>query len=162
MKTFNSPLAFAQHLANLSMQFHVVAQAGLDDACKVIEKTAKDEIGTYQPAVGAFQPWAPLADSTVADRVAKGYSPDEPLLREGDLRDSIGREVHAVEAAVGSTSQIMVWQELGTSRMPPRAVLGPAAIRSKDAIERILGKRVFDGIVYGAAGAWTPLSGYQP
>ena len=34
--------------------------------------------------------------------------------------------VEELEAEIGSDSQIMVYQEFGTSKMPPRPVMGPA------------------------------------
>jgi len=41
----------------------------------------------------------------------------------------------------------MVYQELGTETIPPRAVLGPAAIHNKDRIEIILGSAVIAGLI---------------
>ena len=66
-----------------------------------------------------------LAESTQEERVRKGYSADEPLLRTGELRDSISWEHRSpISTVVGSTSEIAVYQELGTVRIPPRPFLG--------------------------------------
>jgi hypothetical protein len=51
----------------------------------------------------------------------------------------------------------MVYQELGTDRIPPRPVLGPAAYKNKDKIERILGEAVVHAMEYGAAAAFVKL-----
>lgn len=157
VREFMSLGDFALHLAAMATAVEVVAQQTLGKAARLIEREAKAEIGHYQPATAHFAAWAPLADATVEDRVRKGYSPDEPLLREGTLRDSIGHQVSGLEALVGSTSDIAVYQELGTSTIPPRAFLGPAAIRKKEQIEKLIGAAAANAMQYGAEGAWTSL-----
>lgn len=52
-------------------------------------EASKKMIGHYQPAVGDLPAWAPLTDATKADRTAKGFTPDDPLLRSGELRDAV-------------------------------------------------------------------------
>lgn len=156
-REFTSIVDFIGHLAAVEVAFSVAEHNMLDRAAAVIEANAKARIGHYQAETGAFNAWPELADSTVADRVSKGYSPDEPLLRKGDLRGSYSRAVEGNEAVVGSTSDIAVYQELGTSKIPPRPVLGPAAFDSKDKVEAILGHAVLHIFEYGAAGAFVPL-----
>jgi HK97 gp10 family phage protein len=146
MKTF-SPLKFAEHLAKLAATETVALQAGLKKAAKLVEKEAKKEIGHYQPEVGSFPAWAELADSTKEDRVRQGYPENEPLLREGDLRDSYQHEVKGYEAAIGSDSDIAVYHEFGTVKMPARPVLGPAAFKNKEKIRAILGAAAFSGLI---------------
>ncbi|HEV2700470.1 MAG TPA: hypothetical protein VGV09_02480, partial [Steroidobacteraceae bacterium] len=116
--------ALAAQFLKATITLEGTIHEGLEHVGKRIEATAKKEIGTYQPEVGQFPAWAPLAESTMADRVAQGFPADEPLLRTGELRDSISHEVRGHEVAIGSTSDVMVFQELGTSRIPPRPVLG--------------------------------------
>lgn len=101
----------------------------LEELGVVAERKAKEMIGEYQPG------WAPLAEATVEDKVQKGYAPpDNPLLREGDMRESIGHavlfgaEFGMAMLVVGSPSPVALWQELGTSRIPPRPFLGRAII----------------------------------
>jgi len=106
MKEFRSFGAFAEHLITREAATAVALHEGLEHVARAIEKTAKEEIGTYQPDVGPFPAWAPLADATVEDRISQGYSPDEPLLRTGELRESISHEVSGLEAVIGSTSDI--------------------------------------------------------
>lgn len=104
-----------------------------------IEKTAKSEIGHYQKSYGKFPAWAQLADSTIADKTKNGYSPpDNPLLRTGEMQDSIKHEVNEsnLSAIIGSTDPKMLFHEFGTSKMTMRAVIGPAAFRNRKFIEK--------------------------
>lgn len=49
------------------------------------------------------EPWASLADSTLADRKRKGFAPGPILQRTGDLRDAATseRNIDATSAEVG-------------------------------------------------------------
>jgi hypothetical protein len=108
------------------------ATAGAIAGAKIIQEDAKARIGHYQGAVGEFPAWAPLADATKADRVRKGFSEDDPLLRSGELRDAIEVRPHREGAIVGifegAIAKIAVWMELGSRHAPPRPFLGPATI----------------------------------
>lgn len=148
MKTF-SPLQFAMHLVTLAAAEHIAMQKGLKKAAILIEKTAKGEFGVYQPEAGPFQDWEQLAESTKEQRVKQGYTENDPLLRTGKLRDSISHEVRGLEAQIGSTDDVMVYQEFGTANIPPRPVLGPAAYRNKEKIKKILGKAAVEGLIGG-------------
>jgi phage gpG-like protein len=130
---------------------------GLKKCAVAIEATAKSEFGVYQGEVDPFAAWAPLAASTQAERERLGYTPDDPLLRSGELQDSVSHVVSGTEAVIGSDSEVMVYQELGTPTIPPRAVLGPAAIRNKPLIQRTLGLAVVNGLLYGSGAALTAL-----
>lgn len=127
MKEFKSLGAFAKYFGTREVALHETLHVALEVVAAKMNNTARAEIGIYQPEVGPFPAWAELAEFTVQDRLAQHYSPDEPLLRDGTLRDSITHEVIGLEAVIGSTSDIMVYQELGTLKIPPRPVLGPAA-----------------------------------
>lgn len=134
-----SLLGFAEHIGRLIAEAAIEEHEILEHAAKVIEKEAKAEIGNYQNQAGPFSAWAELADSTKRDRVNKGYSDDEPLLRDGDLRDSIEHTVTDHEAHIGSDSPIAEYQELGTDRIPPRSFLGGAAFRKAPEIAEFAG-----------------------
>ena len=111
---------------------------------------AKAEIGYYQPQVGDFPAWAPLADSTEAEKARLGAPLGAPLLRHGGLYASFGHEVLSHdEGIVGSTDPTLIYHEFGTEKMPPRPVLGPAVFKSRKEIERILGRAVVAGILGG-------------
>lgn len=151
MREFESITAFAEHLLVLSASIVAAEHNALEKVAVLIEKDAKEQIGHYQDAVGPFQDWAPLADSTEAEKARLGYPADAPLLREGDLRDSIKHEVVGLEAVVGSESDIAAYQEFGTDKIPPRPFIGPAAFKNKEAIQKIIGKAVVEGLVGGEA-----------
>jgi HK97 gp10 family phage protein len=135
-------------MAEVTVAVELETRKALERAAVVVEREAKATIGTYQPEAGPFAQWAQLADSTLAEKEKLGYAPpDNPLLREGDLRDSIGHVVSGHEAAVGSNSDVAVYQELGTRHMPPRSFLGGAAVRKEGEIVEILGEGAVAGLV---------------
>jgi phage gpG-like protein len=147
MRHFDSLGSFAGHLLTLQVKEVLALHEGLKVCAKHVEATAKDEIGFYQQAVGPFPAWAPLADSTEAEKARLGYEPDAPLLRKGDLRDSISHQVGALEAVIGSPDPVALYQEIGTPTIPPRPFLGPAVIHNGERIKRILGASAFSGLV---------------
>lgn len=149
MREFDSFAAFAEHLAVMSVAVVAAERRALEKCAVLVEKTAKSEIGQYQEAVGPFPSWADLADSTEAEKAHKGYPVDSPLLREGDLRDSIEHEVHGADAVIGSKSDIAAYQEFGTNTIPPRPFIGPAAYRNKEKIHHILGAALVEGLTVG-------------
>jgi HK97 gp10 family phage protein len=150
MKTFKGFKSFAKELQKIAVKEVVLLQVGLDKVGKLVEKSAKAEIGHLQPAVGPFPKWDELAESTKADKVKKGYWFNDdynPLLRTGELHDSISHQVKPLEVQIGSTSDIMVYQEFGTGKIPARPVLGPAAFKNKEKIRAILGAAAVSGLI---------------
>lgn len=140
MKSFGSLAHFAAHLVKLEADVAMAAHHGLKQVAREIEKTAKSKFGVYQQVISDFDAWEPLTEATQADRVRQGYPPNEPLLRSGSLRNSVNHEVRGLDAAIGSKSDVMVHQELGTVKIPPRPVLGPAAIQNRRKIKKLLGQ----------------------
>ncbi|MGK3131155.1 hypothetical protein ACCW76_18345 [Pantoea sp. C8B4] len=136
---------FARELSSASTKIASELELGFHVIVKDIEETAKEEIGVYQPAYGPFEAWAPLAASTRADRVRHGYTENDPLLRSGELRDSIESEVVGLVAIVGTKSQIGFWQEVGTDRIPPRPFIGPAYVRKIDPLMESIGLAISRG-----------------
>lgn len=132
----------------------------LTEAAKAIQKGAKEQIGHYLTEDdGKFGSWLPLAESTVEDKEKQGYAPpDNPLLREGDMRESIEYTVSGAEAQIGSNSDIALWQELGTRgpgvsasgyHVPPRSFLGSTAFRLKDKIGQQVGYSIVSALIEG-------------
>jgi hypothetical protein len=126
-------LGFATLTTHLVARVEHSKHEALEEGAKIIEEEAKRVVGTYDYG------WPELAESTQADRVRQGYAADEPLLRTGALRDSIEHtHVSADEVQVGSNSDIAVYQELGTSRIPPRSFLVQAAVhKEKEAVHEV-------------------------
>lgn len=149
MKNFDSLAKFGMHLLEVEAGAVLAMKAGMHTIAQKVEDTAKAEIGHYQPAVGPFQDWAPLADATEDEKARLGYPLDAPLLREGALRESITHEVHGLEAIVGSASPVAAFQEFGTSTIPPRPFIGPAAFHNKEAIKAIAGGAAVSGLTGG-------------
>lgn len=148
-KEFSSLTDFALHLASLPVALSVASHKALDKIGRLVEKDAKDQIGSYQAAIGEFPAWAPLTTATQADRVRQGYSADDPLLRDGTLRRSIEHEVSGDSVVVGSKLDIAAFQEFGTKTIPPRPFIGPAAVKAKDHVERVFGEAFVEISGYG-------------
>lgn len=149
MKEFSSLGEFGLHLLTLQLTEELALHKGLKRVADLVEATAKEEIGTYQPSVGPFGAWEKLTDSTEDEKSRLGYPLEAPLLRTGKTRDSISNIVDGLEAVIGSEEDILLWQELGTSTIPPRPVLGPAVVQNKKKIERILGDASAVGLIGG-------------
>lgn len=97
-------------------------EIGLDKVGTLAVTLAHEYPGHYQPG------WAPLADSTLADKANKGFPVPSPLKRTGEMAESYQKELEPAELAVvvGSTEKVALYQEMGTVRIPPRQVLAPA------------------------------------
>ncbi len=141
--------AFVRHLAGLGAEVRQAEQRGLRGAAEAIKAEARDMLGTYQGAAGPFPAWAELTDATKADRARKGYTPNDPLLRSGEMRDSIETKVGDRRAAIGSNSEIAVYQELGTRNMPARPFLGPAGFKLSEDVAQAIAREVARAVAGG-------------
>ena len=115
-------------LGEIALKQHEMEHHALKRAAKLVEKRSKDKLGEYQQETGMFAAWAELAVFTKEDRLRKGYTENDPGLRSGAMRDSIEHVVANGEAQVGSNDDHLVYFELGTSKQPPRSVLGASAV----------------------------------
>lgn len=136
---------FAREMSFASAKIATEIEIGFHVIVKEIEETAKEEVGVYQPAVGPFEAWSPLAESTKADRVRSGYTEDDPLMRSGELKNSIESEVVGLAAVVGTKSEIGLWQEVGTDHIPPRPFIGPAYVRKIEPLMDAIGLVITKG-----------------
>lgn len=140
MNSFSDLASRLSHIANAEGD-----TAYLEAVGSKIEKDAKEIIGHYQRSdTGPFPEWEELAPSSKADRVSKGFTPNDPLLRTGALRDSINHEVRGRSVAVGSDLDIAIYQEMGTATIPPRPFLRIAAFRSKKWLGQLYAKTLRD------------------
>ncbi len=131
MKMFDL-LGFIAELPAIERDLQASGPKIVEEACKIVQKKAKAAIGREHEL------WAPLAESTIADKAKHGFPTPKPLLRTGELRDSIEYTVSGLEGCVGSDDPVAVYQELGTSRgLPPRSFLVSSAISSEDKIRRM-------------------------
>lgn len=132
--------SFCAHLTRGMAEFEAGVAAGLSAAGELIEREAKAELGTYQSGAGPFPAWEELHDYTKEDRVAKGFTENDPGLRSGEMRDSIGHTVTADSVHIGSDADELLWFEMGTDTQSPRSVLGLAMARhGKEASEIVAG-----------------------
>src|SRR5258708_5729701 len=133
------PLAqFEKFLASSVSQARGRASVTLGIFMKAVAVEAKGMIG-HELAI-----WPPLAPSTIAQKKKLGYvgriSATDPLLRTGEMRDSIDGEAFGLTGIVGATDEKAVYHELGTAKMPPRRFLGPALVGQLPVAERFFGE----------------------
>ena len=123
--------SFAAHLHQIDRDLKVTNEAIVARACAMVAAEAKRVLGTYD------YNWTPLAASTLEKKKA-----DTPLLETGAMRASIEWIAHDLQGLVGSNSDIAVWQELGTSKIPPRPFLQGAAQHVEPKIQKMAAKAV--------------------
>ncbi|WP_429956117.1 hypothetical protein ACQW08_04670 [Gluconobacter japonicus] len=115
---------------------------GVQDGADRIKVETQAQLGRYLDGPESGLPTAPLADSTIDDRIRKGFTPDDPGLRTGDMRDSYGTRVSEpalrVHASIGSDDIKAVVFEMGrleqANYQPPRPELSVAAHRNEDRV----------------------------
>lgn len=133
----------ARDLGRLSVAFELARHEALEEACKIVEEEAKRVVGTYDYG------WPQLQPETQKERVRLGFTANEPLLRTGEMRDTITHHIEGNVGYVGSPSKIALYQELGTSKNPPRSFLGGAA-QAKEADIHTLGATALKKAITGA------------
>jgi hypothetical protein len=144
VKRFKSCSLFAEYLLLIAAEQKRLEREGLEKASHIVETEAKALMGHYG------QGWDPLKDATKEQRLKLGFPEDEPLLRNGALRDAVEASVGDGEAVVGVASAMVgdgskanpvrdiavvaKAQELGTDTIPARSFLGTACVQHEDAI----------------------------
>lgn len=143
MTSFKNPGAFAAFLAAKANTLTATKTQALGKAAKIVQADAKYRIGQYQNDTGPFPAWDPLTPGTIQDKQRQGFGVPDPLLRTGQMRDSIDIEVGEDGFAVGSRDPIARYQELGTEgpnpapdgyHVPPRPFLGPALYENREEV----------------------------
>jgi phage gpG-like protein len=133
--------AFCSVGGELMHDIEIAKKTAIHVMAQMITEEAKRVLGTYQ------YDWPQLAESTQADRAQAGFAANEPLLRTGELRDSIGYTVISDhEAQIGSNLDIAVFQELGTRTIPPRSFLAAAAAHKGEDAAKLAGKIIAGAI----------------
>ncbi len=130
-RTF-TPEAFVAFLTKAAADLPAATERGLHAAARKFEAAAKDELGTYQREnTGPTPSWAELADATKADRTRQGYTPNDPGLRRGDMRDATQAKVEVPKVVLGNTMPEARWFNDGTPRQPPRPFIDLALWREQ-------------------------------
>jgi hypothetical protein len=131
---------FLNHLERAVARSPAVAVVALTETMEAVAVEARACIGHEMPG------WPALAPSTVAEKERLGYtgrlSPTDPLLRTGEMRESISASVDAatLTGVVGSTDPVAIFQELGTERIPPRPFLSTAMLGAEPVAEIFFGR----------------------
>lgn len=125
--------ALARHAATISIKVDAALAAGVRGAAKVVLRRTREKFGEYQNQRGPFQTWPELTEATQAEREREGFTPNDPLVRTGELRDSYYTEAEGMTAGVGSDLEKAVGQELGIpdKNVPARSTLGMAVVDSE-------------------------------
>jgi hypothetical protein len=101
-----------------------------------VKAEAEKEIGEYQDAIGSYPATAELSDVTIEIKqrlkLGKGGEADSPLWATGKYHDSIqsSPDVNSLSVSVGTNVDYVIYQELGTGKIPPRPIFGPATLRA--------------------------------
>lgn len=142
---FNSFGAIGAHFNQVASHIEPAMRRGLAEASKEVVKKAKGKFGHYQPG------WAPLKDATQQERVRQGYTPNDPLLRSGELQSLVTAEMDAdgnlfVGVPEGArdfdgndAAEIMAVHEFGSvdGRVPARPVFGIVVNELDDVIDHL-------------------------
>lgn len=119
VRVFGSIGQFAEFLETRREVMIPIGKLAIRQATDVLAKKTKAQFGSHA--------LAELSEATQADRIAKGFTPNDPLKRDGSmLRDSVEEEAGEGYAAVGSPEPVAGYQEFGylnarTGRpVPPR------------------------------------------
>lgn len=94
--------------------------------------------------------WSPLAESTLADKLARGY-PLDPLIRTGRLAQDLTSRPLGVESitptSVSGGTRIFyaTFHMSGTRKMPARPMFRPAQIRRENAATSAAGNWIIHG-----------------
>jgi len=146
------------NLMELAVEMEVAAEvlevkankASLREAAQLVTRDARAQIGTYQPAVGAYPAWEPLAPSTEEEKARIGVPENAPLYRFGALKASFRQDPPTEDSITfGSIDEVMEYHEFGTVKMPARPALGPALLKNIDRIQQIFGINAVRAIVGG-------------
>ncbi len=83
---------------------------------------------------------APLAEVTQDERVQAGYSANDPLLRSGELRNSLELAMRDGGFVVGTNDERMVWLEYGVAshNLPPRPAIGIGIAEITPVLQRVM------------------------
>ena len=141
---------WAKHLNRQAETQKVRMHAAIVESGKLVEETAKENIGHLQPEKGPFEAWKPLAPSTIEDKRRLGFDGSDhykPLYRTGKMKASIDLVVFGNGFVVGSRDPVAGYQEFGTSRMPARPFIQPAMFTSLPAIHKIFGRVVVESVM---------------
>jgi phage gpG-like protein len=134
--------AFCRIGGELMHDIEIAKKTAIHVMAQMIAEEAKRVLGSYD------YDWPQLAAATQAERVQAGFAANEPLLRTGELKDSIEYKVTSDHTAeVGSNLDVAVFQELGTIHIPPRSFLAAAAAHKGEDAAKVAGRIIANAII---------------
>jgi hypothetical protein len=138
-----------QHITKFNASMHEGMPETMAEIGEELGKYYSGQAFVSQGAVYG-KPWAPLADSTVAEK-SKNWPGRPPLVRTGDLQNGFKYEATLVSVHVsnkvqvsgkGGTYNLLELQQGGTSRgIPPRLVMA-----LNDTLKTEIVKKIVAGI----------------
>lgn len=111
---------FAFDLAKATAAIELARKTALEEACKIVEKSAKDAMGDPDNGFG----WPPLKEATIAQK----KHGNTPLVETGDMKASIGHHVEGNAGYVGTADEKAKYHEFGTATIPARPFIGGAVV----------------------------------
>lgn len=139
-----------------SVAVHPIVNRELKVCAVKVRDTAVKKFGHYQPAVGGYPAWSPLAASTekVHERAGAGGDPlighyngkSKNKAWPAPLRQSIDFRVDGWTATIGTADPLGKYHEFGcigagrghNTTIPPRPFLRPALYQNADFIHKHL------------------------
>lgn len=158
-KTFHSFDEFARFLDNDVGRNKVPLQ-------RAAKKASWKMYRLVRKVYGDRKKLAPLAPATQEDRVARGYTANNPLLRDGTLlKNNVQRHSEGMVAAVGTPEIINLYHEKGYinhrtgTAVPPRPVFAIAMKEMEKHVMEYL-KEATEELLEGMHGAASATRGF--
>ena len=144
--------ALAKKFITMPAKFEACTARRLKIVGSKVREDAMKKFGTYQPAVGPYPAWEPLALSTVYEKGKAGATSDDPLIGHyptgkkntvwgSPLRMAVETYLEKTGAfidmaiQIGTKDPLGKYHEYGTpdaqNHMPPRPWLRPAAFENE-------------------------------
>lgn len=121
---------FLRHLEALPGRIKAAEEEALIVGSREILTEIFSEIGHYQRSdTGPLPIWEELAESTKEDRVEEGYPENRPGERTHEMEHAYSVKAEGNKIVVENPLEKARDFELGTSKQPPRPVIGVALYR---------------------------------
>jgi hypothetical protein len=135
IRSKTTAIGIARHFEELAATHNAKLTTIAGTTLRVAEKKAKALFGNEERLI-------PLKDSTLREKARLNFPTPYPLIRTGELLESVRIEMEEspglVLGAVGSDLMKMVWHERGDGHMPARPVLAMGAIDALPVVAAIV------------------------
>jgi len=139
--------AYAAHLRAAAVRCRPLLEATLEAEFVAMGERAKE-----LPGDPGDPSWPALAGRTIKDKMdlaAQGKSapPMNPLLRTGEMKESIEGGAIGLVGIIGAGDPKMAFHEFGTSRMPPRPIFSKILLHELPRLEMVFDQIAVDLLV---------------